>query len=574
MRSFLVAGLLILLSSVFGPVFGQWPWIQHTVDQNIDSPAIAKVGDIDGDGDLDMAATSFGPGFVYWYRNNGPDTAWTRDLIDFSMQGAVGLAIKDVDQDDTLDIVAGAGGADRLVWYKNGGGTPIEWTPNTIASDVPGLEVVYVEDVDGDDDMDVVACVRNADQLRWYENEDGAGTAWGEWIIDPSLHQCTTCHVADIDNDGDMDVVACGTITGQVAWYENVGGSPIGWAEHVIDMKGASGAFFVDVGDIDGDNHLDVAATGFDQDDVVWYKNNLPDTNWTKHAIDDSLERAFVLYIADVDTDLDLDILATGRYHDDVVWYENPTWTKHWIDASLGQANNVIAANMDDDNDLDAIVTSWEGRVVWYESFLEPEPYITVWPTSIDFGAVWIGSDATSDFTVTNGGSADLEVTDISSTEPAFAVNMSSFTLSPGSEQEVEVTFTPADTVAFDGMIEITHNASGSPYCLMVTGEGVEPVGVDDGRSNTVPSEIVLYQNYPNPFKSMTEVRYHLPRAGSVLLQVSNLLGEVQVTLVNEEKPEGTYEVEFDAATLASGVYSYKLRAGSFVETKKMVLMK
>jgi len=93
------------------------------------------------------------------------------------------------------------------------------------------------------------------------------------------------------------------------------------------------------------------------------------------------------------------------------------------------------------------------------------------------------------------------------------------------------------------------------------------------------PKEFVLYQNYPNPFNPNTVIRFEIPgqaRNDNVLvtLKVYDILGNEIVTLVNEEKQPGVYEVEFDASTLASGMYLYKLQAGSFIQTKKMVLLR
>ena len=99
------------------------------------------------------------------------------------------------------------------------------------------------------------------------------------------------------------------------------------------------------------------------------------------------------------------------------------------------------------------------------------------------------------------------------------------------------------------------------------------PVGIDD-NVNTIPLEYSLQQNYPNPFNPTSTIVYGIPNNGLVTLQVYNLLGEVMVTLVNEEKSAGTYDVEFDASNLPSGIYFYKLQAGNFVETKKMILLK
>jgi hypothetical protein len=95
----------------------------------------------------------------------------------------------------------------------------------------------------------------------------------------------------------------------------------------------------------------------------------------------------------------------------------------------------------------------------------------------------------------------------------------------------------------------------------------------------TTPSQFALKQNYPNPFNPSTKIKYSIPSSSQVTIKVFDVLGNEIETLVNEEKPAGIYEVEFNSHSgevrnLPSGVYFYQLKAGSFVETKKMVLMK
>jgi hypothetical protein len=88
------------------------------------------------------------------------------------------------------------------------------------------------------------------------------------------------------------------------------------------------------------------------------------------------------------------------------------------------------------------------------------------------------------------------------------------------------------------------------------------------------PSEFTLSQNFPNPFNPTTSIKYQIPELSFVKLKVYDVLGNKVVALVNEEKPAGSYEVEFDASKLVSGIYFYKLQAGNFVEIKKMVLLR
>ncbi len=89
-----------------------------------------------------------------------------------------------------------------------------------------------------------------------------------------------------------------------------------------------------------------------------------------------------------------------------------------------------------------------------------------------------------------------------------------------------------------------------------------------------VPNKFYLSQNYPNPFNPETRIDFTLPEKQLVSLRIYNTLGELVGELVNEEKPAGSYSVKLNAIGLSSGIYFYKLQAGDFVETKKMVLMK
>ncbi|MCU0344429.1 MAG: T9SS type A sorting domain-containing protein [Ignavibacterium sp.] len=93
-------------------------------------------------------------------------------------------------------------------------------------------------------------------------------------------------------------------------------------------------------------------------------------------------------------------------------------------------------------------------------------------------------------------------------------------------------------------------------------------------KGETLPIEYALEQNYPNPFNPTTTIRYQLPKDGLVTMKVYDILGAEVVTLVNEEKVAGKYEVNFNAATLASGVYIYRLSINDYINVKKMVLVK
>jgi len=105
----------------------------------------------------------------------------------------------------------------------------------------------------------------------------------------------------------------------------------------------------------------------------------------------------------------------------------------------------------------------------------------------------------------------------------------------------------------------------------------LKPEVVSVTWNNELPVNFSLSQNYPNPFNPATTIKYSIPVTMSpvtVSLKVFNLLGQEVATLVNKEQPAGNYEVKFDASNLASGVYLYQLKAGSFTQTKKMVYLR
>ena len=88
------------------------------------------------------------------------------------------------------------------------------------------------------------------------------------------------------------------------------------------------------------------------------------------------------------------------------------------------------------------------------------------------------------------------------------------------------------------------------------------------------PDEFSLAQNYPNPFNPVTSIQYAVDSKQFVTLKVYDVLGNEVAVLVNEEKPAGSYEVKFNGNHLASGIYFYRLTTGSFIQTRKMILLK
>jgi hypothetical protein len=136
-----------------------------------------------------------------------------------------------------------------------------------------------------------------------------------------------------------------------------------------------------------------------------------------------------------------------------------------------------------------------------------------------------------------------------------------------------------AAAVIASGFLDPSANQNGPAFGLIAVlpnGTVIEfevIVGIDDGTS-ALAKEFVLYQNYPNPFNPATTISFALPSAREVSVKIFNLLGQEVATVVNEKFDAGVHKINFDASRLVSGVYFYRIDAGEFSSTKKMILMK
>ncbi len=130
--------------------------------------------------------------------------------------------------------------------------------------------------------------------------------------------------------------------------------------------------------------------------------------------------------------------------------------------------------------------------------------------------------------------------------------------------------------IAKDFTIGLFHKASYRIACVIYTewiNSGGSPTGITDGRMNAV-NEFKLYQNYPNPFNPSTTISWYSPNGGQQVVKIYNVVGGEVATLMNENKPAGTYSVKFDGKSFSSGIYFYKIQTGSYSSVKKMMLLK
>ena len=345
-------------------------WLEHTIDGNFNGVDALCAIDIDGDGDIDVVGAGYDGNSIGWFENTmGDGSSWTTHIVDASFGQAHHVYAADVDGDGDADIIGAAFADDDLTWWENINGDGGTWTEHILNGDFDGARAVYAADVDGDGDMDILGIASNLNDITWWENVSGDFSIYTEHPIDDNFIAAFSVYAADLDGDGDMDVLGgSATPFSEVAWWENDGiPADGGWIKHTLKTQFQYVAS-VNAADLDGDGDLDVLATAHDNGRVTWWENVAGNgTIWLEHNIDASFDSAASAFTADIDGDGDLDVAAAGYSvfnGNKISWWENKTihrnaaWQHPAIDitADLNNANSVILGDLDKDGDLDIVV--------------------------------------------------------------------------------------------------------------------------------------------------------------------------------------------------------------------------
>ncbi len=231
-------------------------------------------------------------------------------------------------------------------------------------------------DLDGDGDNDVLVASIDDDRITWFENTDGFGTFGPLQVISTETDYPKCVHSADLDGDGDYDVLSASFFDYKIAWYENTDGTGNFGPQQLITEE-AEGANYVITADLDEDGDLDVlsaSATGF-VDKVAWYENtDGAGTFGPQQVISTAADQPMSIYCADLDGDNDLDVLSASYYDDKIAWYEHTDSVgvfgpQQVINANSMGAYSVYSVDIDGDGDND-VLSAAEGdwKVAWYEN--------------------------------------------------------------------------------------------------------------------------------------------------------------------------------------------------------------
>ncbi|MCD6588053.1 MAG: T9SS type A sorting domain-containing protein [Candidatus Fermentibacteraceae bacterium] len=292
-------------------------------------------------------------------------------IIDDYFDGAVSVYSTDVDGDGDYDVLGAAFNGDDIRWWENINGAGTSWVEHNVDGNFDGAMSVYSSDVDGDGDADVLGAAWYASDITWWENSDGTGTAWTEHNIDGNFNFPCSIHSTDVDGDGDSDVLGASEL-GCITWWENSDGTGTTWAEHTVDGN-FDGAMSVYSTDVDSDGDVDVLGAG--DYAITWWENtDGTGTAWTEHAIDGNFNCACSVYSSDVDGDGDADVLGAAVLASAIKWWENTdgigtTWIEHSVSGNFSGARSVYSTDLDGDGDADVLgAAEYANDITWWEN--------------------------------------------------------------------------------------------------------------------------------------------------------------------------------------------------------------
>ncbi|MCF7801484.1 MAG: FG-GAP-like repeat-containing protein [Candidatus Marinimicrobia bacterium] len=437
----------------------------------------------------------------------------------------------DMDLDGDVDILTASSENGYFAWLENLNGQGNFGLPNVVTPGTDSLITAGVVDLDADGDMDIYAIFASNSRFVWFENVTGMGRFSAPITIPAIREPLRWAECADLDGDGDVDILtAAGTQTGVLSWYENIGGRGKFSSEHII-TRSPRPFQWVSAGDLNRNGYLDVLAACVDQHEIAWYVNVNGKCSFSSpQVITNLVEGVAAAVTADMDGDQNMDVISVSSGDSKIAWYRNRDGrgvfgNQVTISTTATGARAVSVADLDADGDPDVLTSSYsDGRILWFENAGEGEFNTEHTVTDVD---------ATARF---------AQATDVDS---------------DGDLDILAVSFTGDEILLFRQLSAFVGN----------------------NVRTAIPRAFRLHQNYPNPFNPQTTIRYSLPEASNVELVVMNAVGQEVNTLVQRYEQASFKSVVWDGRdgngkSLGSGVYFYRIKAGHYQESKKMILIR
>lgn len=490
---------------------------------------------------------------------NSPPFIKNNLLMDNERHGANSIDFADIDGDGDKDLFFGDLFSKSIYYIKNNG-TPSN--PDMIVADSAyprpnpyfslGFNSVKITDYNGDGLPDLFVTILYSAQTRknmiYYRNIGPAGNPLFEFVSDNFVSNVdvgsnSNLTFNDFDGDGVKDLMI-GSSDPRIEFYKNTGTGVSPSFTKITDsisiQVGEENFYMAPAfGDLDADGDLDLILGSFISDSLWYYKN--------------------------MGSSSSFNFVKQGRGNQFGI-------------TNVGQSSTPTFCDIDNDGDLDLFTGNFNGRIQFYENTGTPQNFNFLFRTNFYFN-IDVGNESVPRFTDIDGdGDKDLLIGNVDGVINYYkntgSISNPNFVLESNNYANVKVfsnaapEFTDIDT---DGDIDMfIGNIKGGFFYY----ENRDIVGITN-ISNTIPMDFKVYQNYPNPFNPETKIKFDVSKNNSLIsLKVYDINGRLVETLVNEILNSGSYEYNFKAKNLSSGIYFYRFTSGIYSETKQMLLIK
>ncbi|MBN1968055.1 MAG: T9SS type A sorting domain-containing protein [Candidatus Delongbacteria bacterium] len=460
------------------------------------------------------------------------EVSFDKTVVDTQIKGNIGIATAKIDGDEYEDIISVAPDYKKLFWYRTIiGAEEISFERHLIDSDVDGMYLDAM-DINEDNIADILCTVPFIDDdkgsIYLYKSIiDNDTISWVRESVTDDFRGAHQVHFADMNNDGEMDVLAVANVSQMIKWWNY---NDTEWLGHIVEEN--FDAQSLELSDFNNDNYPDIVSglmVAGESEMNIWFSSFQDSLTYTKTPLNSPISGAHWFEIADMNNDNLDDIVCAGYFSGKIACWERDSattlsFTKKVLVPSILYPLHVAVCDINNDDKNDLFASPHNGNNHQLNYYLNEDGEYIGYTFQNYFNASW----QMIPFDADNDGDMDIVCGGYYLPNPSISANL---------------TFFKNETLS-------------------------------DIDEDLIGKDSFLVNNYPNPFNPSTMIVYEVNDTEIVNITIINSNGE---TILEENlgtKTSGMHDYFFDGNALSTGIYYSKISVGGISTTRKIVLIK